>query len=71
VSKDWAAAGGYPALVLDPRAGSVGVQVFTSPNLPAHWARLDAFEGADYRRVPVAFAIGEARIKARIYVAAA
>ena len=31
----------------------MAVQVFTSPDLPAHWARLDAFEGADYHRVAV------------------
>lgn len=71
INAGWAAAGGYPALVLDRDAGNVAVQVFTSPDLPAHWARLDAFEGADYRRVAVDVAIGEDRGEAWIYVAAA
>jgi gamma-glutamylcyclotransferase (GGCT)/AIG2-like uncharacterized protein YtfP len=71
INEGWAAAGGYPALVLDPIAGNVEVQVFTSPDLPAHWARLDAFEGEDYRRVAVAVAIGDALVEAWVYVAAA
>ncbi len=70
VNEGWAATGGYPALVLDTDAGSVAVQVFTSSDLPAHWPRLDAFEGEDYRRVAVAVAIGEAGVEAWIYVAA-
>jgi gamma-glutamylcyclotransferase (GGCT)/AIG2-like uncharacterized protein YtfP len=49
----WGAGEGYPGLTLDPEGGDIAVQVFTSPDLPAHWARLDAFEGADYRRVAV------------------
>jgi gamma-glutamylcyclotransferase (GGCT)/AIG2-like uncharacterized protein YtfP len=47
----WGASEGYPGLALDPGGEAVAVQVFTSADLPAHWARLDAFEGADYRRV--------------------
>jgi gamma-glutamylcyclotransferase (GGCT)/AIG2-like uncharacterized protein YtfP len=49
----WGAGEGYPGLTLDPEGPEVAVQVFASPDLPTHWARLDAFEGADYRRVPV------------------
>ncbi|HEX3364476.1 gamma-glutamylcyclotransferase family protein [Phenylobacterium sp.] len=49
----WGAGEGYPGLTLDPEGAKVAVQVFTSPDLPKHWARLDAFEGADYRRVAV------------------
>ncbi|HZZ30490.1 MAG TPA: gamma-glutamylcyclotransferase family protein [Phenylobacterium sp.] len=47
----WGASVGYPGLRLDPQGAEVAVQVFTSQDLPAHWDRLDAFEGADYRRV--------------------
>lgn len=47
----WSGLDGYPALRLDPAAGPVDVRVFTSPDLPAHWNRLDAFEGPGYRRV--------------------
>jgi gamma-glutamylcyclotransferase (GGCT)/AIG2-like uncharacterized protein YtfP len=49
----WGAGEGYPGLTLDPEGAEVAVQVFTSSDLPAHWARLDAFEGTDYRRVAV------------------
>ena len=47
----WAVPLGYLAIVLDPLAPRVDVDVFESPELPDHWARLDAFEGSDYRRV--------------------
>lgn len=50
LAEGWGAGVGYPGLRLDPDGAEVAVQVFTSPDLPAHWARLDAFEGADYRR---------------------
>jgi gamma-glutamylcyclotransferase (GGCT)/AIG2-like uncharacterized protein YtfP len=53
VPEGWGAGVGFPGLRLDPEGPDVTVQVFTSPDLPAHWARLDAFEGADYRRVAV------------------
>jgi len=42
---------GYPAF--RPGAGQVAVSVLTSAALPEHWARLDEFEGADYRRILV------------------
>jgi gamma-glutamylcyclotransferase (GGCT)/AIG2-like uncharacterized protein YtfP len=49
----WGATLGYPAF--RPRLGgaAVAVRVLTSPLLPADWARLDAFEGAEYRRILV------------------
>lgn len=70
INEGWAAVGGYPALVLDPEADNIDVQVFSSPDLPGHWARLDAFEGEDYCRAAVAVAIGDALVEAWIYVAA-
>jgi gamma-glutamylcyclotransferase (GGCT)/AIG2-like uncharacterized protein YtfP len=70
INKGWAAEAGYPALTLDPEAEDIDVQVFSSQDLPAHWARLDAFEGEDYRRVAVDVAIGAASVEAWIYVAA-
>lgn len=56
----WAAERGYPGLVWDPEGPEVPVQVLESPALPAHWERLDAFEGPSYLRilVPVATAEG-------------
>jgi gamma-glutamylcyclotransferase (GGCT)/AIG2-like uncharacterized protein YtfP len=53
LAKGWGTGAGYPGLRLDPTGAEVDVQVFTSPDLPAHWDRLDAFEGADYRRTAV------------------
>ena len=49
----WGAAIGYPALRLRPGGPPVPVHVLTSPALPGRWAELDAFEGAEYRRVLV------------------
>lgn len=47
----WGAAMGFPGIVLDPQAGEVRGQVFSSTELARHWARLDAFEGEGYERV--------------------
>jgi gamma-glutamylcyclotransferase (GGCT)/AIG2-like uncharacterized protein YtfP len=56
VAQGWGAAEGYPGLVpsADGESGDVvhGF-VFTSPMLPAHWRRLDDFEGEGYVRVTV------------------
>lgn len=49
----WGAAIGYPALRLRPGGPEVPVQVLTADGLPRAWADLDAFEGAEYRRVLV------------------
>lgn len=48
----WGAAAGFPGLVPDSDGGEVPGLLFTSDALPAHWARLDAFEGEGYERVP-------------------
>ena len=49
----WGAAVGYPGIVLYACGGEVDGFLFTSGHLPAHWARLDAFEGEGYERVMV------------------
>lgn len=67
----WGAASGYPGLVLDEHGGTVEVQLFESPDLPAHWQRLDAFEGPGYQRVTAAVALPEETLPASIYVLAA
>ncbi|WP_293903841.1 gamma-glutamylcyclotransferase family protein [Phenylobacterium sp.] len=53
VESGWGAAQGYPGLRPDPAGPAVAVQVFSSDDLAAHWARLDAFEGAEYERLVV------------------
>jgi gamma-glutamylcyclotransferase (GGCT)/AIG2-like uncharacterized protein YtfP len=63
----WGAAQGYPGLRLDPDGPVVAVQVFTSDDLPAHWARLDAFEGEQYARVAVEVATADGPVSAQIY----
>lgn len=47
----WGAAMGFPGIVLGEGGGEVEGFVFSSEQLPAHWARLDAFEGDGYDRV--------------------
>lgn len=41
----------YPGVILDPTGDVLDGLIFTSPDLPAHWPRLDDFEGEDYLRV--------------------
>lgn len=63
----WGAALGHPAITLTAAGGPVTVALFTSPDLPAHWARLDAFEGEGYRRVAVTVETGAGPVDAWIY----
>ncbi len=66
-AEGWGTAGGFPGFQPDPDGPEVAVQVFTSPDLPGHWARLDRFEGADYRRVAIDVATAEGVLTAQIY----
>jgi len=69
----WGPAAGYPGLVLGEDGGEVQGMVLTSDALPAHWARLDAFEGEGYTRVPVTATLdgSGARVQAFVYVLSA
>lgn len=49
----WGAAMGFPGIELTLEGEQIAGYVFSSANLPAHWAMLDAFEGEGYQRVPV------------------
>ena len=64
----WGAELGYPGLVIDPAGGQVPVHVFESADLPAHWPRLDAFEGAAYARVETRVDTASGTVPASIYV---
>jgi gamma-glutamylcyclotransferase (GGCT)/AIG2-like uncharacterized protein YtfP len=66
----WGAAQGYPGLVLNPAGEAVAVDLFTSADLPDHWARLDAFEGEGYRRAVIEVSIAGGTVDACIYVLA-
>ena len=67
LEEGWGAALGYPALILDPSGPAVEVQVFESDDLPAHWARLDEFEGPGYDRVVVTVHTPEGEIESYLY----
>jgi gamma-glutamylcyclotransferase (GGCT)/AIG2-like uncharacterized protein YtfP len=71
VDAGWGASLGYPALNLDPDGPVIGVDVFESIDLPAHWARLDAFEGTGYERVVTTVHTPTGGIEASIYVSRA
>lgn len=70
VESGWGAALGYPGLTLDPSGPEVPVQVLESADLPAHWDRLDAFEGPGYRRVTTAVRTPGGDVVANVYVLA-
>ena len=64
----WGATIGYPGIVLDPQGGEVHGFIFSSDELCAHWARLDAFEGDGYERVVTSAELGDGTVvKAHIY----
>ncbi len=69
VPTGWGATLGYPAVVLADDGPEVAVMVFESPDLPAHWDRLDAFEGSMYRRTRVRVAVDGGALDAWIYAA--
>lgn len=70
LAQGWGAALGYPGLVLDPQGERVAVHLLASADLPAHWARLDAFEGEGYRRVVAVIETSDGEAEACIYVLA-
>ena len=68
VHAGWGDALGYPGLVIDPNGPDVvEVDLFRSPDLPAFWPTLDAFEGDGYRRIPVSVVTQDGVIKASLY----
>jgi len=69
----WGPAAGYPGLVLGEHGGDVQGLVLTSDALPAHWERVDAFEGEGYARVPVQATLdgSGATVQAFVYVLSA
>jgi gamma-glutamylcyclotransferase (GGCT)/AIG2-like uncharacterized protein YtfP len=68
IDAGWGASLGYPALVLDPDGTAIEVQVFESTDLPAHWSRLDAFEGSGYQRVAATVRTPDGDVEVSIYV---
>ena len=68
--RGWGADDGYPGIVLDDSGPKVEVHVFASRDLPAHWQRLDDFEGSGYRRVPVSVSGDSGEVTAYVYALA-
>ena len=68
VDAGWGAKLGFPGLVLDPTGEAIEVFVFESVELLKHWPRLDAFEGAGYRRVVTWVNTTDGDIEASIYI---
>ena len=68
VEAGWGAKLGYPGLILDPSGHVIEVHIFESPELLNHWPRLDAFEGAGYRRVVAQVSTMDGDLDAWIYV---
>jgi len=64
------AAEGYPVFHADPSGREVPVHLLDSPDLPAHWHRLDAFEGKGYRRAIIEVETPAGPVLAHIYLAA-
>ena len=58
---------GYPAFTPDPDGEQVEVHILDSADLPAHWARLDAFEGEGYARIPITVHTPHGEVEAYIY----
>lgn len=68
LEEGWGAAAGFPGFVPSEDGGDVQGLVFSSAELPAHWARLDAFEGEGYVRVPVSARLESgANVEAYVY----
>ena len=68
VEAGWGAKLGCPGLILDPLGQVVDVHIFESSELPHHWLRLDAFEGAGYRRVVTQVRTLDGDLEVSIYV---
>jgi len=52
-NEGWGAGEGFPGFLWDGTQTAVAAQVFSSPDLPHYWSRLDEFEGEEYRRILV------------------
>lgn len=57
----------YPAFTPDPDGAEVAVHVLDSAGLPAHWDRLDAFEGTGYHRIPITVRTLRGEVEAYLY----
>ena len=68
VAEGWGASLGFPALILSSEGRAIPVHVFESVDLPAHWTRLDDFEGPGYQRVVTTVRTPSGDVDSYIYV---
>jgi gamma-glutamylcyclotransferase (GGCT)/AIG2-like uncharacterized protein YtfP len=68
VAAGWGASLGFPALILTSDGSAIHVHVFESVDLPAHWSRLDDFEGPGYQRVETTVHTSGGDVDSYIYV---
>lgn len=69
-NKGWGVDKGHPGFIPDENGDIINGLVFVSDELPAHWERLDKFEGKDYLRVSIRARLENGEIiKAQIYSA--
>ncbi len=67
-NKGWGTAKGFPGFIPDNSGDIVNGLLFISNDLPAHWARLDKFEGDNYQRVLIKAVMDNGEIiEAQIY----
>jgi hypothetical protein len=71
VAAGWGDSEGYPAFRPDPNGDDVAVFLFESADLPAHWERLDAFEGDEYERIVVEVRCADRTLLANVYASRA
>jgi len=60
-------AAGYRGITLSEIEAPIACQLFCSHDLPSFWAKLDAFEGAEFVRTVTIVRVGEAVIEAQVY----
>lgn len=53
LNEGWGAGEGFPGFLWDGTNTPLAAQVFSSPDLPHYWPRLDEFEGEEYQRILV------------------
>ena len=68
IDAGWGADYGFPGIVLDGAGEDVMVDVLESADLPAHWSRLDEFEGPGYQRVITTASTPDGQLEISIYV---
>ena len=69
VNDGWGSSIGFPGLIIDSDADEIPGHVLRSADLASNWARLDAFEGDEYRRITTQVSLDNGdSVLAQVYV---